>query len=62
MLEEGNVVEEFYIDNAHIKICDDYCRNKTKAEVDEILKRIARLTIGPLLAAEENKTKEPKKE
>ena len=51
MVATGNVVEEFTIGNTRVRICDDYCRDKTKAEVDEILKRIARNVIGPLTAA-----------
>lgn len=47
----GNVVKEFYIEKTRIKICDDYCREKTKAEVEEILKRIAKNAIGPLTVA-----------
>lgn len=47
----GNVVKEFNIGKTRIKICDDYCRDKTKTDVDEILKRIARNAIGPLTVA-----------
>ena len=36
----ANVVSEFQIGNAQIKIADNYCR-KTACEVDRILKRIA---------------------
>ncbi len=48
---EGNVVEDYYIGHCHIKICDDYCRDKTKEDVDKILKRIAEITLGPLQQA-----------
>lgn len=41
IVEVGNVVEEFTIGNTRIKICDDYCRNKTPEDIDRILKRIA---------------------
>lgn len=51
MVATGNVVEEFNIGQTRIRICDDYCRDKTKAEVEEILKRIARNAIGPLTVA-----------
>lgn len=47
-MDEGHVVEEFYIGNTHIRICDDYCRDKTPEEVEAILKRIADITLGPL--------------
>jgi len=39
--EHGNVVREFMSGNTLIKICDDYCRNKTTEEVDAILSRIS---------------------
>ena len=51
MVATGNVVKEMSIGNTRIKICDDYCQEKTKAEVEEILKRIARNAIGPLTVA-----------
>ena len=51
MVETGNVVMDFYIEGTHVRICDDYCRDKTKEEVEEILKRIAENAIGPLTAA-----------
>lgn len=51
MVPTGNVVRDFMIGNTRIMICDDYCRDKTKEEVDEILRRIARNAIGPLTAA-----------
>jgi hypothetical protein len=40
--KENNVVEEFKLGNTTVKICDDYCRNTTPADVDAILARIAR--------------------
>ena len=53
MDETGNVVREFMIGNTHVKICDDYCRDKSPEDVDEILKRIAKIVIGPLTVAAE---------
>lgn len=41
--DEGHVVEEFKIGNTRIKICDDYCRDKTPEDVEAILKRIAQI-------------------
>ena len=58
MVATGNVVKEMSIGNTRIKICDDYCREKTKAEVEEILKRIARNAIGPLTVAAAHKAYE----
>lgn len=51
MVATGNVVEEMNIGNTRIKICDDYCRDRTKSEVEDILKRIAKNAIGPLTVA-----------
>ena len=51
MTSEGHVVKDFCIGNTHVKICDDYCRDKTKEEVDEILARIAQKVRIPLLKA-----------
>ena len=39
--EIGNVVKEFYIGKTKVKICDDYCRDKTPEDVEKILNRIA---------------------
>lgn len=36
-----NVAREFVIGNTRIKICDDYCKNKSPEEVDAILRGIA---------------------
>lgn len=49
--DEGHVVEEFKIGNTQIKICDDYCRDKTPEEVDAILARIARTAQRSLTVA-----------
>ena len=38
---KGNVVKDFKIGNTRIKICDDYCYNKTPEIVQTILDRIA---------------------
>lgn len=51
MVATGNVVEEFCIGNTRVRICDDYCKNKSKEEVNEILKNIMRDAIGPLSVA-----------
>ena len=56
MVATGNVVEKFDIGNTRIKICDDYCRTKTKQEVEEILRRIAQNAIGPLTVASNSTT------
>jgi hypothetical protein len=38
---EGNVVKDFKIGGTRIKICDDYCHDKTPDAVQSILDRIA---------------------
>jgi len=38
---EGNLVEKFTLGNTQIEIYDDAYKNKTKEEIDKILKRIA---------------------
>lgn len=54
MVATGNVVKEFSIGNTRVKICDDYCRDKSKAEIEAILKKIAIDAIGPLSVAAYN--------
>ncbi|MBA4698518.1 MAG: hypothetical protein H2212_03710 [Ruminococcus sp.] len=44
----GNIVREFTIGNTRIKMCDDYCRDKTREDVELILQRIARTAIEQL--------------
>lgn len=53
MVPVGNVVEEFTIGNTKVRICDDYCRDKTSEEVDAILESIAETVRGPLIVAAE---------
>jgi hypothetical protein len=51
IIPSGNVVKEFTLGSVQVRICDDYCRDRTKAETDAILARIAANAIGPLNAA-----------
>jgi len=51
MVATGNVVKDFNIGKTRVRICDDYCRDKTKQDIEEILRRIARNAIGPLTVA-----------
>lgn len=37
----GNVVEEYKLGNTTVKICDDFCRDKTDEEVQAIINRIS---------------------
>ncbi len=47
----GHVVKEWKIGNTTVRICDDYCRDKTPEEVDAILRRIADICYEPLIRA-----------
>lgn len=38
---KNHIVSEFKIGETTIKICDDYCKNKSKSDVENILKRIS---------------------
>lgn len=40
--EPKNVAKDFYIGKTHVRIATDYCQDRTKEEVDKILRRIAR--------------------
>lgn len=42
MSEKGHVVMTYEHKGVQIEICDDYCRNMTPEQVDQILKGIAR--------------------
>lgn len=37
----GNFVEEYFIGNSRIRICDDYCKDVTEQDIEKILNRIA---------------------
>lgn len=58
MVAEGNVVKDFYVGHTRIKICDDCCRDTTPEQVEEILTRIARIAIGAMRAAAEEKERQ----
>ncbi len=40
--EANHVVEEFMLGATRIKICDDYCYNRSDKDIEETLARIAR--------------------
>lgn len=40
--EAKHVVEDFMLGNSRIKLCDDYCRNRSDKDIDAILLRIVR--------------------
>lgn len=48
----GHIVKEWYDGNTHCIICDDYCRDKTPEQVQEILDRCAAIAYPSLLKQE----------
>lgn len=46
MVEEGNVVEELMLGETKAKIADDYCRDRTPEEVQEIVDGMSRNAIN----------------
>lgn len=51
-MEEGNVVKDYKIENTRVRICDDYCRDRTNAEIEDIIARISDRTQKQLSAQE----------
>lgn len=51
VMEQGNVVRNFSLGNTRVKICDDYCRERSPCEIDIILKRIASRALEQFTAA-----------
>lgn len=49
--EPKHIAKEFYLGKTHIRISDDYCKDKTKKEVDEILKSISEIAVDSFNAA-----------
>lgn len=41
-VQEGHIVQDFKVGATRIKIADDYCRDKTKEDVEKILRDLAR--------------------
>lgn len=41
METEGNIVRDYYSGNTHIKVADDYYRDKTAEQIDRILRDVA---------------------
>jgi hypothetical protein len=39
--EQGNVVKEISVENTKVKICDDFCRDRTPEQIEKILSKIA---------------------
>jgi len=54
MLPEGNVVKQFTLPSGtKVKICDDYCKDTTPEEVQQILKDIGKLARLAMMTKEE---------
>lgn len=53
---EGHVVDEFMIGNTKVKICDDYCRDKSPEYIQMTLKRIAANALAAFNAVEYSNT------
>jgi len=49
---EGHVVKDFKLGDTRIKICDDYCQDKTPEAIQTILDRIAPQTQTQLAIQE----------
>ena len=43
-----HVVEDFYIGKVHVKICDDFCREKSPQDVQKIMDNLATKIIDSL--------------
>ena len=56
MNEKNNVVEVIKIGNTNIKICDDYCRDKSDDDIERILKKTANNALCSLSAAADAQT------
>ncbi|HEZ7985987.1 MAG TPA: hypothetical protein RWO09_03510 [Ruminococcus sp.] len=41
MSGDGNIVRDYYSGNTHIKVADDYYRDKTAEEIEKILRDVA---------------------
>ncbi len=43
--EIPHIVKEFYVGYSKVKIADNYYSNKSKEEIDKILKKIAQIAL-----------------
>lgn len=65
IIEKPHIVEDFVIGNTRIQIADNFCKNKTKEEIDAILRNIEQIAMNNWIKTtskkneeEENKTSE----
>lgn len=55
LVEDKRYAVEYKIGNTRVKICDDYCRNRTQDDIELILKRIAERALKNFQAEALNK-------
>ncbi len=48
-VKNPHIVRDFMIGNTRIRIADDFCRDKTKEDVQEILDHIAELATNAMI-------------
>lgn len=60
--EEGHVVKEYMDGRVHVRICDDYCRNKTPEEIQAILDRCSEIWSNVEAAKAEKQAEQQKAE
>lgn len=58
LTEKPNIVKDFFIGETYVAIADNYCRNKTSEDIEEILKRITEIYESSLIR-QQNKTRLP---
>jgi hypothetical protein len=46
IIEQPNIVKDFYIGGTHIKIADNYYKDKTSEDAKKILNRIADIAMN----------------
>ncbi len=49
IVENPHIVEDFMIGNTRIRIADDFCRDKTKEDVQKILDHIAEIATNAMI-------------
>lgn len=65
IVENPEIVEDYMIGNTRIKIAVNFCKNKTKEEVDAIMEQIKRIAMDDWRGAamrKRHETEESRKE
>jgi len=52
--KEGDAVKDFKIGSTRIRLCDDFCRDKTPADIEAILARISRRAQAQLAVQQQS--------